>query len=192
MYRYVLFTLICCTGIFGLLSGFASAENFINSTWLEEKLKAQREDRTIKIGEYIDEDKLLSESESEPPQYRLLPRKEIIKSVITTTDSIQVEKKRVKHQNVIFGLNLENYYFIPLEDFVKDNLDLKRKKLWNDNSARMKKWSTKDSGGIEELNFTITVGARFEGLIGGKTQINIDGSQRLEFSGKSEYDEGVI
>ena len=45
MYRYVLFTLICCTVIFGILSGFASAENFINSTWLEEKLKAQREDR---------------------------------------------------------------------------------------------------------------------------------------------------
>jgi len=193
MYRYVFLTLIFCIVISLVPSGLVLA-GYLNNTWFEQKLKAERDNYFIKTGKNPGEKATPEQSDNETPAFRIRPPEDIIKSIITTTDSIDVENARVRRQYEIPGLRVEKYYFMPIEDYVTDKFNKKTDTLWKaEVKKRMKDWAKReDSGGVTDLDFVIPVGQRFESLMGGKTNIKIDGSQRIEFSGKSEFNEGVI
>lgn len=111
----------------------------------------------------------------------------------SVTDSVDSEHFRVVRQYEIHGLEVENYHFIPLDEYAKDNLERSLLSTWRDNKSRMSSWTAeKKGGGITDLDFAIPVGKRFEQLVGGKTRLDINGSQTITFAGKSEYDAGRI
>ncbi|MFC1489774.1 cell surface protein SprA [Candidatus Latescibacterota bacterium] len=125
---------------------------------------------------------------------RILPPNSFLKPLTTTVDSLDFEKSRVRKLTEVPGLRVENYYFVPLENHIRGNLDKNREMLWSATvKKQMKDWSAgKKTEGITDLNFVLPVSAGFESWVGGTTNINIDGSERIEFSGRSEFDEGVI
>lgn len=111
----------------------------------------------------------------------------------TVTDSVDSEHFRVLRQREIRGLEVEKYHYIPLDEYAKDNLFKSLLSTWRDNKGRMTNWTAeKKSGGITDLDFAIPVGKRFEQFVGGKTRLDINGSQTITFAGKSEYDEGRV
>ena len=193
MYKYVFFFLINCIVICGFLPCSVSAD-FLNSTWLEQKLKEEKNNNSYNTGNNLFRGNYSEQSDSSASFSRIYPPENILKPLITTTDSIDVEKSRVRRLSEIPGLKVEKYFFIPFEDYINDNLDENINLLWKNNvKKQMENWSSdKTSGGITDLNFVIPIGMGFERFVGGTTNINIDGSERIEFSGKSEFYEGVI
>ena len=141
MYRYVLFTLVFCTVIYGILPGFVSAD-YLNTTWFEQKLKAEKDDYFMKTGKSPAEEVFSEQSDTETPAFSIRLPEDIFKPIITTTDSIDVENARVRRQYEIPGLKVKKYYFMPIEYYIKDKLDKKTDTLWKTEvKKRMKDWS---------------------------------------------------
>ena len=195
MYRYVLqILLVCCTG-FGFIPCVVSADDYFDSNWWKKQREIQKNDFTIDLN-----DRLRKLAEKDPDSDRetttlgfQIPRT-LLKHVPESTDSIKVEENRVKRQKEIPGIRIERYHHIPLDRFMVLKFDENLDTIWEKKRKQyMKKWSNeRRAGGLMDLDIAIPVGQRFEKLVGGKTNIKIDGTQRIEFSGKSEFDEGVI
>ncbi len=183
---FVLLFLLLCIFISLFMQDLASAEYF-NGSWFEQRQKVQRENY------FSDSVELSAEEEAEYTTFGFKLPEKITRPVVTTTDSIDVEKLRIRRQKEIPGLRVENYYFIHLDDYLQENIEKTNNILWEkEKKKQMKNWTVDRSGGVTDLDFVIPVGKRFEGFVGGKTNIRIDGQQRIEFAGKSEFDVGVI
>ncbi|MFC1541080.1 cell surface protein SprA [Candidatus Latescibacterota bacterium] len=193
MYRYVLFFIICILIILESFSGWVSAD-FFDSSWYEKRLERERNSKFNIAGESLFGENYQAQSDSIVAFSRILPPKRILRPLTATVDSVDFESSRVRKLTEIPGLKVEKYYFVPLNDYIQENLDKNRDIIWLDSvKNQMKTWtSDKKAEGITDLNFVIPVGSGFENFVGGSTNINIDGSERIEFSGKSEFDEGVI
>ncbi|MFC1551800.1 cell surface protein SprA [Candidatus Latescibacterota bacterium] len=177
----------------GFLSVRVSAD-FFNSSWYEQRLEDERNSKFLFTGENLFGETYREQPDSVVAFTRILPPNRFLKPLTTTADSLDFDKSRVRKLTEIPGLRVEQYYFVPLDSHIRENLDLNRDSIW---SATVKKkmatWtSDKKSEGITDLNFVIPIGSGFESFVGGTTNINIDGTERIEFSGKSEFDEGVI
>ncbi len=202
MNKHVLFFLaipVACLLVLGLFLVPASAE-YLNDSWLKEKSEKilSGESYAIPVGEDfrfmlkrmfpdstgVDPDNLTIGLRSPSP----LPR-----TFYTEVDSVDSENLRVVRRNELPGLQVEHYHFIPFEEYARKNLDLSLLSNWRNNSARMTNWvGGEKGGGISDLDFALPVGKRLEKIMGGKTRLDINGSQTITFSGTSDYYEGKI
>jgi hypothetical protein len=182
-----------CIALFTALVTVSFGEDFFNDQWYNQRRETEARDTRQTIdGRRIGEPRT-EEGAVPGPYVNLYPSGHIVKATVTITDSVDVEKGVVRHRREIPGIEIERYYYIPIDEFILKNLEFNRNRVWNkEREKRMKEWQATEKGGLTNLDLVIPVGKRFERLVGGTANINIDGSQRIEFSGRSEYDEGVI
>ncbi len=199
MRKHVLFSFFFLIFASGILFGPASAQ-YLNDSWLNDRSEEllSGEDRTVPAGDLLrlSIKRLLPDSASVDPDNLTvglrLPEK-MPRPLIAVTDSVDSEEKVVVRTREVPGLRMEYYHFIPLPDYARETLDESLLNSWRDNTRRMALWEAGEKrGGAADLNFALPVGKRFEQLVGGKTRLDINGSQTITFSGKSEYDEGQI
>jgi hypothetical protein len=122
------------------------------------------------------------------------PPKDYLKPRYTYEDSIDVTTGRIKRFRDIRGLRVEPYAFPTVDEYMKNRLSDNYYNLWGDNTSRMREW-TDDSvsgGGLADLDFVVPGSKALERFIGGETRININGSMRVTFSGRSEWTEGQV
>ncbi|MHB9031386.1 MAG: hypothetical protein ACYC9O_21665, partial [Candidatus Latescibacterota bacterium] len=200
MHTRVLFLVLFLIFALAVILGPASAD-YLNDSWLRERSEKYLtgEDRTVPVGENLRFmlKRLLPDSVSVDPDnitVGVRPPLQIPRSLEAVSDSVDSENGVVMRKQEIPGLRLERYHFIPIEDYSRERLGESLLSTWRDNKSRMVNWSDseKKSGGAADLDFALPVGKRFEQLVGGKTRLDINGSQTITFSGKSEYDEGQI
>jgi len=144
----------------------------------------------------------ISAPESESEQEELEPEdfplgfkleKDFARPNITYTDSVKIKTGRVKKMRKISIFESEPQSYIPVNEYLEDRLDENFRKRWMSNTDRSKSWKEKEKGGgLSDLDFALPVGKRFEKFVGGKTSLMINGSQRVTFSGRSEWTEGQI
>ncbi|MFA6471216.1 MAG: cell surface protein SprA [Candidatus Latescibacterota bacterium] len=198
MSKYVLFLLAGCFILLGILLIPAAAEDYTNDTWIQKKSDKylSGESYSVPVGDeylYLFGKGAQDSLDIDNVTVGIRPRTKIPLTATVVKDSIDSQNSRAVRQTLIPGLQVEKYYFIPFSEYAKKNLDASLESTWSNNSQRMTEWSSeKKSGGITDLDFSLPVGKRFEQLLGGKTRLNINGSQTITFSGKSEYDEGEI
>lgn len=200
MRKHVLFSLISLIFASGIVFGPASAQ-YLNDSWLNDRSEEylSGEDRTVPAGDQLrlTIKRVMPDSASVDPDHLtigLRPPVKVPKPLITFTDSVDSGEKVVVRTREIPGLRVEHYYFIPLPEYAGETLEKSLLDNWRNNTGRMTNWQSGDqkSGGVASLDFALPVGKRFEQLVGGKTRLDINGSQTITFSGKSEYDEGQI
>ncbi len=191
MNKYVLFTNFLFLFLSIIITSGVSADFFNDSL-----LRKNSEER-------IDEENHLYTTEEYTPESTeeelfegfssdISPPHDYTKPVITFTDSIDIDKSRVKRMRNIKGLKTDIYRFFKLDEYVKNNLEKDFNTRWMNNRKRMKQWSGQKKSGIKDLDFALPVGKAFSQIVGGETKINIDGSQKITFSGRSEWTEGQI
>ncbi|MCE5248906.1 cell surface protein SprA [bacterium] len=195
MYKYVLFFLALTV----FLAVTVSAEYF-NGTWLERKSESyvNGEDYDIRP----DEELIRFMKESAPEEADLShytigirPPDKFPRPLSTVKDSLEINESRVMRKTQIPGIRIEKYYFIPLESFKAESMENKFDTLWQKNDSRISKWSSEGSTkgtSVSDLKFALPVGGRFEKFVGGQTRLDINGSQKITFSGRSEWTEGQI
>lgn len=202
MNKHVLFFLAipaACLLILGIFLVPASAE-YLNDTWLKEKSDKilSGESYAIPAGEDLrfKMKRLFPDSLGIDPDNLTIgirPQYALPHTFYTQVDSVDSENRQVIRRNELRGLQVEHYYSIPFDEYAKKNLDLSLLTGWRNNTTRISGWvAGEKSGGITDLDFALPVGKRFEKIMGGKTRLDINGSQTITFSGKSEYDEGVV
>lgn len=202
MNKHVLFFFaisVVCMLLMGLLLAPASAE-YLNDSWLRDRSEKylEGEDQTIPAGDDLrfTAKRLFPDSiaiDTDHLTIGLRPPSLIPKSSFTVIDSVDSGRFRIVRRKEIPGLLVEKYYFIPFEEYSRENLEKSLVSNWRDNKSRVNKWvAGEKDGGITDLDFALPVGKRFEKFMGGKTRLDINGSQTITFSGKSEYDEGQI
>ena len=190
------FFVLCSSLVISLAAAFPAGAEYFDIRWYDRVLKARSKvifpDKPLLPGT-IDTEDAGKEGGGRLVPFGLPSPPMIKKPVKTVTDSIDIANNRVRRINSIPGLRVENYYFISFDDFFREHIENTNSLLWEkERKKRMNEWTVERTGGVSDLDFVLPVGKRFEGLIGGKTNVRIDGQQRIEFSGKSEYDEGVI
>jgi hypothetical protein len=194
MKRYVLFS---CVSLLMVLPAFAQ---YLNDTRLHDKSDGflSGETQSIPHGDNLlfSMKRYLPDSTAVDPENITVgvhPNIKVPPPRFTVVDSVDSENLRVLRTLERGGSQAEEYHFIPLEEYTRENLDKSLLSTWRDNKARMTGWTPSEKGGgIADLDFAIPVGKRFEQLVGGKTRLDINGSQTITFSGKSEYDEGRV
>ncbi len=123
-----------------------------------------------------------------PPDY-LAPR-------VTYSDSIDANTGRIRLYRDIRGLRLEPYAYPGVDNYLFDVLRNRRYSLWGNMARRMSGWAPREgevtSGGLADLDFVVPGSQALERIIGGQTRININGSMKVSFSGRSEWTEGQV
>ena len=120
------------------------------------------------------------------------PPEEFPRPQTVESDSIQINKLRVKRTIEVPGIRRERMEYIPLEQYKAFSLEDNREKLWRKNDTRIKAWADRDDNEESDVGFSLPMGSRFENIMGGKTRLDINGSQKITFSGRSEWTEGQI
>jgi hypothetical protein len=198
MGKYVLFLLAGCLFLLGIFFLPAAAQDFFNETWIQKKSDTfiSGKSYSVPVGDdflYLLKKGSSDSLDSNDITVGIRYPNQIPFSPSAVKDSVDSQNSRVVRQTLIPGLKVEKYYFIPFDEYSQKNLDNSLDSAWQNNTQRMANWSSeKKSGGMTDLDFSLPVGKRFEQLIGGKTRLNINGSQTITFSGRSEYDEGEI
>ncbi|MBN1290810.1 MAG: cell surface protein SprA [Candidatus Latescibacteria bacterium] len=200
MNRYVLFLILFCLNVTVLLPDAVNAQ-YTNTTWLQKKSDGYISGENYQIEadeDFIDLIKSMSLEELEdsdilPITVGIRPPDTFPKPLTTVTDSLEVKNSRILRKSQIPNIRTEKYYYIPIDDYKTKNIEDNQKKLWSDNKSRINKWASEDgSRKGDALDFALPVGDKFSSFVGGKTSLNIDGSQTITFSGKSEWTEGQI
>jgi len=200
MFRYVFSAVLLSLALTVLVPLTVSAQYF-NSGHLDRKAEAyvNGDDYEMQVDEsLLDLIKSMSledldDSDILPVTVGIRPPTEFPKPLSTVTDSLEVQHSRIRRTTEIPGIRLEKYQFISLEDYVAKSLEDRQDAIWGKNTSRMSKWGSQEGGGgITDLDFALPVGERFQEIMGGRTSLNIDGSQKITFSGKSEWTEGQI
>ncbi len=194
MNKYVLFII---TGVLLVLPAFA---DYLNDTRIRERSERwlEGEDYSVPHGDNLlfMMKRYMADSikvDTDHITVGVRPPVRVPPPLYTSSDSVDSANLRVLRQNEIKGFQVRDYQFIPIEDYMRENLEKSLLTTWRNNNGRMASWTAdKKSGGVTDLDFAIPVGKRFERFVGGKTRLDINGSQTITFSGKSEYDEGQI
>ena len=118
------------------------------------------------------------------------------KPLVSESDSVDYANNLVKMKRNIVGLRSEPFSYIPLDQYISENLTRRFRMEWNNPKKRLDLWSTQDTekkGGVTDLDFVLPGSGALERFAGvGETRINIDGRQKITFSGRSEWTEGQI
>lgn len=198
MGRHVLFLLAGCLVLLGILLIPAAAEDYTNDSWIQKKSDKYLSGESYTVPAGDDLLYLLKKNASDSLDVRditigVRPKVKIPPTASVVKDSIDSQNSRAVRQTLIPGLKVEKYYFIPFSEYARKNLEESLFATWRNNAQRMAGWTAeKKSGGLSDLDFSLPVGRRFEQLLGGKTRLDINGSQTITFSGRSEYDKGQI
>lgn len=199
MNRYVLFLVCLCAAAAALYYG--SPES-VRAEYFNETLIGRKAEKYFEGEEYeIPADDVLIEMKQEslgtnenvgPITVGLRPPEEFPRPQTVESDSIQIKMLRVKRTREVPGIRRERMEYIPLEQYKAFSLEDNREKLWRKNDTRMKAWEDRDDNQESDVGFSLPMGSRFENIMGGKTRLDISGSQRITFSGRSEWTEGQI
>ncbi len=130
-----------------------------------------------------------------PSQPVLINPNKAIEPGITLADSIDTQNRSVKRWRDITGLRNDPYEVMSMEQYIEEGLRRNFYKKWQDNKKRQTLWSESSEdkgGGITDLDFVLPGSKALERFVGGETRINIDGREKITFSGRSEYTEGQV
>jgi len=138
----------------------------------------------------------LSDDHTELSFPGLQPKKNYLEPPVSYSDSININTLRINKMREIMGLRREPYFVAPVDSYIERMLRDEFTKSWKGDKKRMGGWSeaSKESqkGGITDLEFVIPGSKTLERFVGGETRINIDGREKITFSGRSEWTEGQI
>lgn len=193
MRRYILAVTLLCLVADGILPMRAFAD-FFNQSLLRERTEynlQHREEVYVTSG-----DSLIAYPAAPDRRIMLHPPRDWAQPEISYSDTIKYEQGQVKRMREIEGLRVEPYRIIPLDEYIQENFESNFERRWADNTRRKAAWEDTESstggGGAADLDFSLPVGRTFARFVGGDTRLIIDGSQRIEFTGTSEWTEGQI
>jgi len=130
------------------------------------------------------------------PVPRISPPRDFAKPEVSLSDSVSAETMRVKRYREINGLGEKELLSVmSMEQYLKRNLENNFYRTWQDNKKRFELWTESSKtrgGGLTDLDFVVPGSKALERFVGGQTRINIDGREKITFSGRSEWTEGQI
>lgn len=183
--------LICLAGAVCLFASGAGAD-FFNDSLLVNRAGESIRHRRI-LDDAYSERTGVPVSETVP---RILPPKDYTRPQISYSDSIDSETMRVKQYRRIQGLRIDPYSIMTVDQYARRNLETSFYRQWTDPKKRLSMWKgaagEKTGGGITDLDFVVPGSKALERFVGGQTRINIDGREKITFSGQSEWTEGQI
>jgi cell surface protein SprA len=195
MNRYVLFTFFCSVFLAGLISISASAD-FFDGSLLVKKSEQYFLNKTHTVQTTLGIIEPQKEDPAEQFTPRILPPVDFTKPAVSFTDSIDIEKTLIKQIRNIQGLRTEIFSYMNMDYYLRKKLERKFDANWSDNSKRKisdtDARSNRGKTSLAELDFVVPGSKTLARVVGGETRININGSERITFSGRSEWTEGQI
>ncbi|HUT63366.1 MAG TPA: hypothetical protein VMZ04_05350, partial [Anaerolineae bacterium] len=189
MDKYIFFTIICLISAL-FIASYALADYF-DSTLLLQNSKHIIFNNIYDIPTVADSLNLPDKTSSGYFSNSIPPRKDISKPDVTFTDSIKIEQNYVKRMREVKGLKTDVFSLVSLNTYLEKNLKKSFNAQWQNNSNRIGKWTGTKKGSISDLDLVLPSQALAR-FLGGQTRLNIDGSQKITFSGRSEWTEGQI
>ncbi len=197
MHKYVLHSLLITALLMGTFFVFsaAAADDFFNEGLLR---KRDREVTEPPIpGEQLEQEEEPRDTGVELSWPGFRPPKNYLKPPVSYSDSININTLRLNRIREITGLREEPSFVAPVDRYMNTLLEKEFRRAWSGDTKRRQGWSeasgeSNKKGGITDLDFVIPGSKSLERFVGGETRINIDGRERITFSGRSEWTEGQI